>query len=334
MPQSRLSLANDFVERIARCDAIRDYIQENGLVSIPEFSLDEFKDARSSARRTRLQNSLINLLQNARVGDLIVLPEPKSMSRVHIGQISQKKVIRSTSRSNYGRIRLPSRAVDWLVSYPERAVSSALSSTLRQSYPFTVLEQSLYLEVFALAYDTYVYGDRHAATIFNGSEFLDADASLLSNITKIAAAACVALDAKKDIGDFTPSMLLNVLLRNPPIEYTSNQSSDIHSPGFTRYTSGTIVPLAVSSLLATFLILSSCSTKEEMQTKLDDIVYVNSSDNADPVCNARVSEANKIAIDMLGVDKTWEICKTARGAMRRKVRPSARPGGRRGAGGR
>lgn len=326
-PDVKVSQAKDLVQRLAYSDAVRDYVRDYGLDAKPEFDLRQFANARTSAKRTRTSNALVSLLEEAQVGDLVVLPEPIWMAKVWVGRFRSQRIIQGFAPNVYGENVMPSRHIDWLGSFEERTVSGELSISLRHQVPFSLLARSLYLEVFALAYGTYVYGDRHAATIYNGGDYLDADASLLSNISKLAAFACIAVDKNTRQESIDSQQLLQILLGNPPIDYTCSQEADIHSPGFNRYTSGTTVPLVIAALLTAFMYLSSCSTKEEMQTKIPEITYVNSSDNSDQMCNARVSEAAKLAIAMIGIDKTWALCKSTREAQQRGLKSTAVPRG-------
>jgi hypothetical protein len=179
-----------------------------------------------------------------------------------------------------------------------------------------LLEKSLYIEVFSIAHGSFVYGDRHASTIYNTqSDFLDADAALLGAISRLAAAACQALDQGK------PSLgvidLLDVLLRAPPIEYTCSQTADIHSPGFNRYVSGTIVALVIAALVAAYIGFAEKSSKATLDNDINSLVMMNTAAGADPLCTARVSKAAAMVLSALDIDKTWALCEAARAAAKR-----------------
>ncbi|WP_182179367.1 hypothetical protein [Methylobacterium radiotolerans] len=325
LPDRPLKFWNEFDENIIKSDVLSRFLRENGPNSRIKFDDIDTSANRWSERRTRDKNSLINLFEEARKGDLVVLPEQKWMGKIWIGQLKSNRVVYSRSPKRYGEYQIPAREIAWSRGFPERMVSRALSDSLRQVHPFALVEQSLYFELFSLYFDSYVFKDRNASTIFNGEEFLDADASLLSNITKIAAAACIAIDYEDDGRSPLYEDLLGTILTNPPIEYTCSQESDIHSEGFTRLTSARLVPLVTSSLLASLILLSGCKDKKEMKSELGKIEYVNSSPYSDPACNARVSRASALALSFIGIDKTWEICKSARESAARDIRPSARP---------
>ncbi len=120
--------------------------------------------------------------------------------------------------------------------------------------------------------------------------------------------------------------LLDVLLRTPPIEYTCSQSTDIHSPGFNRYVSGSIVSLVIAALTAALIELGEGGSKKSLASEISNFVVMNSAPGADPQCTARVSQASAMVLSALGTDKTWALCEAARDAARRAgLRSSATP---------
>jgi hypothetical protein len=120
--------------------------------------------------------------------------------------------------------------------------------------------------------------------------------------------------------------LLDILLRSPPIEYTCTQEADIHSPGFNRYISGTIVALVIAAVAASLIGLAEHSSKDQLANDLPNLYVINSGGNADPQCTARVSEATRRVLMTLGIGRTWELCEAARAAKERAgLHPSAIP---------
>ena len=328
LPDKRPTAPNVILNEIKRSIALREKIYELGRdVRIDVRTIDITK-YRSSDKRTRDENAIINFYYEAAQGDLVVMPEPVQLSRVWIGQIESTHITSAKAPKRYGEYSIPARDIIWLGSVPENSVSTALSASLRQAHAFSLIEKSLYYEVFALAFSSYIYGDRRASTIFNADEFLDADSSLIANITKIAAAACQVVASEGRVSAAEQHQLLSILLSNPPVEYSWTQESDIHSRGFTRLTSGSDVPIVASAILAALILLSSCATRDDVKTKVAEIQYVNSSTSADPACNARVSQAAKISLEFMDTETTWKLCEAAREADRRKIRPSARPIGK------
>jgi hypothetical protein len=204
-------------------------------------------------------------------------------------------------------------------------VSLPLSRSLRHQHPFTLLERSLHIEVFSLVHGSFVYGDRHVSTIYNDQDdFLDADAALLGAISRLSAAACRSVDlghAELDVAE-----LINILLRSPPIEYTCSQATDIHSAGFNRYVSGAIIALVIAAVVGAAIEFGVFSTRASLETELPQLQIINTGLNADPQCTARVSDATKRVLHVLGTDKTWALCEAAREAAHRAGLRSSAPG--------
>jgi len=188
LPEGRLARATDILPRIARSQKMLEMLRLTPNAEL-DLSLADFMDARSTQKRSRLQNALISFFEVAKKDDFVVLPEPVYMSSLWIGQFISDEVVLGYYRRRYGGISVPARQIRWFRSVPENIVSRVLSQSLRHPHPFTILERSLHLEVLSLVYGSFVYGDRHVSTIYNSSDFLDADAALLGAISRLAAAA-------------------------------------------------------------------------------------------------------------------------------------------------
>lgn len=322
-PRGPISEVEDVAARISLSQQVRQYIQENGSEDIPQLRLEQFANAINSQSRGRTRQALINLHEEATEGDLVILPEPIYMSQVFIGRLGNRRVINARSPERYGEAILPGRRIEWLGTYPENTISTKLSTSLRNQHAFTLIEQSLFTEVFSLAYGSFIYRDRHVSTVYNEDEFLDSDSAFLSNLSRLAAAACASMDRGED--GLSVDNLANILLSDTPIEYSCNQESDIHSKGFTRYISGTMVSIVISVLASSYIELSKHDNSKAIAQEIENLVLINTSPNADPNCTAWVTEATKRVFDMLPLDKSLAICDAARSSRRRGLKPSARP---------
>jgi hypothetical protein len=324
----KLSDAKDLIPRVALSHAIRDKKWGSGAdANVSDLTLEKFQKARKSQGRTALANGLTSFLEVAKAGDIVMLPEPVRMSRVWVGRFVSNRTKSGYFPRWYDDVKIPARSIEWIASVEENKISTKLAQSLRHQHPFSLIEISLKVEAFSLAYGSFVYGDRHVATIYNdGADFLDSDAAFLSTVSRLASAASEAVENKTNI---TTSKLLDLLLANPNIVYTCTQEADIHSAGFLRYISGTPVSLVIAALVATLLVLSACSSKEEVASKLAAIEYVNSSTSNDPQCTARVSAASKQVLDVLGIERTWQLCEAARAASERaRLRSTAKSSGK------
>jgi hypothetical protein len=334
LPEGNLIAAPNLAARFLRSLAIRDLLKTMrrdganlAAVQSENFAgigLDQFTRARTTQNRGRLQSAIVNFYQEANMNDYIILPEPVYMSKVWVGRVTTDTVVSGYASRRYGQVPIPSRTIDWISSFPENMISGELSRSLRHQHPFTLLQRGLHLEVFSLVHGSFVFGDRHVSTIFNDlGDFLDTDAAFLGTVSRLAAAACRSIDL--DTADFTTDELIDILLQNPPIEYTCSQATDIHSAGFNRYASGTIVALVIAAVVAALIAFGNTGTKETLETEAPQLQVINTSPDADPQCTARVSEATKRVLHVLGTDKTWDLCGVARASHHRAGMRSSAP---------
>lgn len=331
IPSGDLNQARDLIPRIARSQAIRDILRTARLQgatlnanALPAgIDLVQFEHARVTQYRQRLRSGLINFYQEAKDGDYVILPSPVYMSEVWVGRFPNSRVVPGYYDRRYGRIPIPSRPIAWLATFSEPMISGPLSRSLRHQHPFTLLERSFYVEVLSLVHGSFVYGDRHVATVYNDlNDFLDADAALLGAISRLSSAATRSIDLEHD--HLKISELIDILIRNPPIEYTCNQATDIHSAGFTRYVSAVIVPLVIAAVVSAAIEFGS-GTKADLENQLPQLQVINTADDADPLCTARVSEATKRVLHVMGTETTWALCEAARAGQRRTGMRSSAP---------
>ena len=327
LPDGSLEQAPDFIPRIARSQAIQDAISKVGIENLPNFPLEDFTKARNSSYRGSIRSAIINFFEHARQNDIVILPEPVYNRKVWVGRFGNRRAYSGFYERRYGKIHIPARSITWLGGYAENTISTALSLSLRQTHPFTLIERSLFVEVFSLAYGSFVYDGRHVSTIYNHKDdYLDADSALLGTVSRLAAAACRAMDLKQD--GLGPHDIMNVIFANPPLEYTCSQSMDVHSQGFNRYESGKIVAVVIAATLAALITLGNLNSKQTVASEADQINIVNSSATPDQDCTAQVSEATKRILSTLGIDKTWALCQSAKAAQARAgLQPSARSAG-------
>jgi len=327
LPAGPLSEVNpdDLIDRVAFSQAIKDAVGKVGSAGAALLNFEEYRQSRRTTHRGSIRQAIINFYQEAQVNDLVVLPEPVFNKNIWIGQFDSNQVFQSAYQKRYDDILIPSRSIKWIGQYQEKTVSNDLSWSLRQTHPFTLLQRSLHLEVFSLAFSSFVFGDHYVSTIFNASDdYLDADSALLGMASRLASSACVAMDHNR--AGLSLDDILTIILSTPPIEYSCSQAIDIHSEGFNRYVSGKIVPLVISATIAALIGLSELSSSEEIAPHIAQFTVTNSSSNPDPACSAQVSEATKRILNVLGVDKTWKLCEAAKAAQARAgLRSSAQP---------
>ena len=74
------------------------------------------------------------------------------------------------------------------------------------------------------------------------------------------------------------------------------------------------VPIVAAALLATFVGLAEAANAQEIQTLKGQMQIINSTPDADPMCNGYVHEATKRILDNIDIDKTLKICHEIREA--------------------
>jgi hypothetical protein len=321
IPPGDLDKSNSLIPLIAMSDAVRTAFFAHEVDSAIKFDIVDFESARKTKNRGRLRQALVNFYQHAKPGDIVILPETLSRKTVWIGEFSNSDIIYSQYHERSEALHVPCRKIKWIKEVRENLLSTKLSDALRHQHAFSLIERDRYLEVMSLAYDSFIYNERNVATIFNGEEFLDEDAALISCLSRISAAFCKADDdgIKKD--DYE---LFDIIFGTTDIAYSCDQESDIHSEGFTRLIGGSIVPVVTTALLAAYMMISKAPNDVEAREMVEQLEVINSSLFADPQCAPRVNRITKQILSAGNFDKTLKMCDAARKAASRKLQPSAK----------
>jgi hypothetical protein len=270
-------------------------------------------DARNSIGRGLLRQSIINLFEHARAGDLVVAPTTVANGIMHVGVLEEGPAVRRfVTVERYGNTRIPARRVNWLGRIAEHKLSVPLISSLRHQNPFSLLERSLFPEVFSVAYTNFIFGDRHSCTIFNeADDYLDRDAALLGLISQISAALAYAIDEGTEDANID---LVGLFLASIPIEYSCSQSADIHSEGFNRFISGKLTPLMLVSIVSVLMYLGTNYSPDAIAAQVKNVSVVNSLGSADDECVPPVSEATKRFLQTTPIEEVQRMCILAREA--------------------
>lgn len=316
LPSGKLAAAKDLPKRIRRSEIVLEKIAKDGkdvTHHVTDAELDKFKVGR---RRQRNQQALINFFDHAAGGDLVVTPEPLYRGKIMIGVFHDNPdvTVNATSPRHYGITTVPARRITWLREVDENTVSTRLSSSLRHQHPFSILEKSVFTEVFSLAYDSFVFGEQHSSVLFNRkNDYTDRETALIGIVSSIAAVLCEAV-TNHDDDDVD---LLTALLSQASMEFHCQQAADIHSPGFNRFTSSTPTALVIAAMLATLSLLSSCDNQQLMASTISDLEYINSSAPANDACTATVSKTSDRILKTIGSDKLWKMCQAMKEAQNR-----------------
>lgn len=313
MPQGKLKDDKVLSMRIRASEIVLEKLSKEGKDRIPSVTEAELKSFRVGRKRQRNAQAMITFFDVAAKGDLIVTPEPLVAGKVRIGTFDDEpgnwfpiKVPRS-----YGLTPIPARRVRWLKGIEENKISSPLSFSLRHQHPFSLIEKTLFFEIFSLAFDSYVYNDRHSSVIFNTkSDYTDRETALMGIVSSLAANYCEAVESDRK-NKIDPLM---AILSQASMEYHCSQASDVHSPGFNRFTSSTPTALVIAAVIAALSVLSSCSDVDQVEAVVKTIEYVNTSASPDDPCTAVVSKTADRILKSMGSDKLWEMCQAMKNA--------------------
>lgn len=319
LPDGDLSEANDFLARILAAQETAEIYRYSGPEAEINVSWEDYRNARRSVGRGIIRSSAINLYRYAKMGDLVVVPSPITAGTIYIGAIADTPDERSTVllEDVYGLSEIPSRAVRWLSSIPEHKLSYDLTSVLRHQNPFSLVPNSLFLEVMSIAYTNFTYRDRFSSVVYNlQDDYLDIDSALIGIVAQISASIIEKLEDGEEIA-LDDHELLQALIGRPSLEYTCSQSVDIHSEGFNRFVSSKLTPLVIASILSALTYLGTYSTREALAADIAQITVVNSTEPASERCAPPVSEATTRFLAQTDIDIVWEMCQRAREAKRR-----------------
>ncbi len=313
MPEGPLSEAKDLAKRIRVAEITLDRIASDGKEKEHFISQDDIEKVRVGRKRQRNQQAMINLFDHAEMGDIVIMPEPLIRGRVQIGVFDDNSKTHLVAKmpKYYGATAVPARRVKWLREVDENKLSSRLSSSLRHQHPFSLIENSLFLEIFSLTFDSYVFRDHYSSVIFNTKDdYTDREASLIGVISSLAANFSQAVDEKDEdqIG------ILSAILSQASMEYHCSQAADIHSPGFNRFTSSKHTALVIAAVIAALSLLSSCDSPQQVEAKVPQIEYVNSSAEINDACTGLVSKTAKRIIQGMGSDNLFKLCQAMKDA--------------------
>lgn len=316
LPKGSLSDSPDLLARVVAAQKFAAAVPRKSNIGVEDFNWRKFRHAKATKVSGRLRQAVINFFEVARKGDLIIVPSSLSVGLLRVGEITSKRLhsVEGFHKRRYGAVPIPARRIKWIGSIRESQVSPALSESLRHQHPFSLVEKSLFAEVFAVAYSCFVYGDRHSAVIFNKkNDYLDKDAAFLALISKMAAVYCRV--AKEGIEPPSrQATAIALLLNEVPVEYTCSQIIDIHSPGFNRFLSGMPTPLIIAASLGVLVALASSVLPASAEEALSQVEVVNTAAPPDDECTYLVSEATMRLLKAMPIDELRQACEAMRDA--------------------
>jgi len=243
-----------------------------------------------------------------------VVPTQVWNEKILIGQFAGRRIVNTALRREYGDSSIPARRVEWLSEIDERKISGELSSSLRHQHPFSLIERSLYNEIFSIAYHNFFSPESFSSLLLNNNaEFLDSDSAFIGLISNISAYANYLSD-RAELVAAQPVVhdILNLFFEGVPIDYSCAQSSDIHSAGFTRLISSKATAITTAAVLAILCGLAIYSSQDSIANDAQNVMVTNSLAAADDICTPKVSESAAIVLRSIGFDDLWKACQRAK----------------------
>jgi hypothetical protein len=313
LPDGPLAESAELLPRIVAAKEAVDLFDILGNEADVRVDWRDHTGARNSIARGILRQSVINLFDQARLGDLIVAPTTVAEGLMHVGILTEAPGLRRFANvERYGTANIPARRINWIGQIAEHKLSMPLIRSLRHQNPFSLLERSLFPEVFSVAYTNFIFGDRHSCTIFNeADDYLDRDAALLGLVSQISAALAFAIEQGSADAEID---LVGLFLSSIPIEYSCSQSADIHSEGFNRFISGKVTPLILVAIVGALIFLGSNYQPNAIAEAVKEIEVVNSLGGPIDDCVPAVSEATRRFLQTTPIEEVQRMCILAREA--------------------
>ncbi len=322
LPEKDIKSSKDLIKLIAMSSKYKTTLRSEEDGQNIELTFSDFEDAKHTNNRNRLKQALINFYQEAKAGDLVIMPEPSANRMVWIGEFLDNAVVYESYPTKVRNVYVPSRRVKWIKNVRENTLSYPLTEALRNQHAFTLIEKSKFIEVMSIAYSSFIFNEQHVSTIYNGDDFLDSDSAFLGTVSKLVSAAYEAAEKKENgLG----RSIIDILLSSTPTEFTCAQESDIHSAGFTRLISATPVAIAIAVTVVALFALSGCKDENEYTKQIPELTLINGASHSDAVCNAKVSDVVKRILETMPIDQITKLCNNGRlSEERAKLRSSAK----------
>jgi hypothetical protein len=249
---------------------------------------------------------LKGLLFTAKRGDLIVMPDKGYTTLVRIGMLVDNPGTLRTIRAkgDSGTDTLYGRRVRWIGEVEKRRLSDELISQLHSQAAFFDIGRGHYEEVYAKAFDDYVYDNLYVATFRTTKTVFTSKDNLLSSLWF---ELVEVLEEARESGDALGFDSVYELAVESEIaeDDRNNLSIYIQSPGWFRWRALTIEPLAAIALFA--LAVGNTPYAEAKEATVSARIVR----SADTDCLGTVDESVRAYLELLGKDRWEQACKLA-----------------------
>lgn len=281
---------------------------------------------RRSAIPQRNANFVKGLLLTAKRGDLVVVPPPGWKRDVLIGEILDDPgdPVRVTASDNEVNYTYLGRKVRWRTRVEKRFMRRDLLEKLQTPQAFFPVGESLHEDVYALAYENFVWRDTYVATFRTTKErFTSADNLVASVWFNGFAAARNASEEGRNLGG---GSFVDAALQPTGADTESELELNINSPGTILVRSTSAFALGLMALLP--LNATEAQRVADGQAR----ITIHAVGGSNPDCQLQVEAAVADYVRTLGPERLLEACEfgtKARETATLKSRVRLKNGGRR-----
>jgi len=271
-----------------------------------------YAGARRPARVVRSQGDkatltfLRGLLFTAKKGDLIVMPDKGYTTFVRIGMLLDNPGTLKTveAADDAGLHKYYGRRIKWVGQIEKRRLSDELISQLHSRAAFFDLGRSNYDEIYAKSFDDYVYDGQFVSTFRTSKKVFTSKDNLLSSLWFELIE--VLEEARENDEPLAIDNIYELAVESDISEDDRNDLSiSVQSPGWFRWRSLTIEPLAAIALFA--LATANVPFSEAKAATVSAHVVR----SADSKCLGQVDASVKAYLELLGKDRWEQACKLA-----------------------
>ncbi|TLX12291.1 hypothetical protein [Rhizobium sp. MHM7A] len=269
---------------------------------VPSNNLNEYDNAADDPSTGQLLRVLKFYLDDARAGDLVVVPPQNFGGKVHIGEFEHGPAGAFPAVvQRYPGDPIVVRRVKWIGTLDKVDMPVRMIEAFRKPTPLLLVPQSERAAFYNAAYKNYYTDHRFSSTFdVTSAEFDTTSGSVIPAFFNFVAANTREVDrATGVIHAFGAGAFLNLA------EYAPHLAIDIQSPGTLSLVSSYITPLVASALLALALTVGPAASTEAV---LGNLQVSNSAATGDDACIVPVREQVVTHLRLLGYDKWAEAC--------------------------
>ncbi|MBW9053483.1 hypothetical protein [Rhizobium mesosinicum] len=269
---------------------------------VPPQDLNEYDNAADDPSTGQLLRVLKFYLQEARAGDLVVVPPQNFGGKVHIGELLHGPAGAFPAIvQRYPGHPIVVRRVKWIGTLDKVDMPAKLIEAFRKPTPLLLIPSSERTVFYNAAYRNYYTPQRFSSTFdVTAPEFDTTSGSVIPAFFNFVAANTREVDQKTGLAhDFGAGAFLKLA------DYAPHLSINIQSPGTLSLVSGYITPLVASALLALALTVGPAASTDQF---LNNLTVTNSAATVDDPCIVPVREQVVTHLRLLGYDKWSRAC--------------------------